>query len=315
MKRYITIDGGTTNTRISMVCDGNIVTTLKMNLGARSCGENIEEYKSALKCKIEEIIDKNQCSSSDVICVIASGMITSELGLFPLEHLVVPVGISELNAGMVETAISDVTDIPFVFIRGIKTSCENLECADMMRGEEAETIGVASENDDDCIYMLMGSHSKIIKTDENGRIVSFSTMLTGELTESVANHTILKNSVVFTDEDADIEYLKKGYEYCKKRGINETLFKTRILKNLFGESDNAVYSFFMGAILCGEIEYVLKENPKKVVVGGNKKLRETVSVLLDEYFNGKIVCLSDERVEKANAMGMVKIFEYDKNIG
>lgn len=309
MKRYITIDGGTTNTRISMVCDGEIIDTIKFNLGARSCAEDVEQYKRVLRSKLEEILKNNGCNFDDVICIIASGMITSELGLFPLPHMVTPVGIKELNRGMHRVILSEIADIPFVFIRGVKTPCDILENADMMRGEEAEIIGISS-NDGECIYMLMGSHSKIIKTDSSGRIVSFCTMLSGELTESVVNHTILKNSVSFTNDDVNIEYLKKGYEYCRNRGINETLFKTRILKNIFNESKNAVYSFFMGAILCGDIEYVLRENPKKVVVGGNKKLKETVSALLKEYFNGKTICLSDEAVEKSNALGMVKIFEY-----
>ena len=35
MAVYITIDGGTTNTRISLVCDSEIKDTVKLNIGAR----------------------------------------------------------------------------------------------------------------------------------------------------------------------------------------------------------------------------------------------------------------------------------------
>ena len=36
MKRYISIDGGTSTTRISLVCDGSVTDTVKLSYGARS---------------------------------------------------------------------------------------------------------------------------------------------------------------------------------------------------------------------------------------------------------------------------------------
>ena len=45
MSNYITVDGGTTNTRISLVVNGNIVDTIKYNVGA---GKSIEN-KNILK--------------------------------------------------------------------------------------------------------------------------------------------------------------------------------------------------------------------------------------------------------------------------
>ena len=309
MKKYIAIDGGTTNTRIMLICDGKICDVRKMSMGARSSGDDMSSYKMSLRAAIAELLDANDVTSGEVECIIASGMITSELGLYPVPHIVTPAGVKELHDTMCRTEIPDVSDIPFAFIRGVRTACDSLENADMMRGEEAEIMGLDS-GDGACMYMLMGSHSKIIETDGEGRITAFCTMLTGELAESTANNTILKNSVVFRDTAVDPEFLKKGYLYCRDSGINETLFKTRILKNIFGGSDSAVYSFFMGAMLCGEIEYVIRKNPPKVIVGGNKKLRETVAVLLKEYFGGETLCLSDEAVERSNAAGMVRIFEF-----
>ena len=181
--------------------------------------------------------------------------------------------------------------------------------SDMMRGEEAELMGIASERDGECIYMLMGSHTKIIETDKEGRITSFCTMLTGELTESVVNNTILKNSVSFENTELQCDYLKKGYEYCKERGVNEALFKVRILRNLFSATESEVYSFFMGVILCGDIEYVMRKKTKKVVVGGNKKLRKAISMLLEACYDGKTICLSDKEVEESVSAGLIKIYE------
>lgn len=305
MRNYITIDAGTTNTRISIVSDGNIVDTLKV-----SSANDIESYKTAVRNKINEILEKNTYKEDDIIRILATGtMITSELGIYPLEHTVVPVNIQKLKRESREVLIPEISNIPFVVVRGVKTECDALESADMMRGEESELMGIISEGDEKCVYMLMGSHSKIVKTDDNGNIVDICTMLTGELAEAVSKNTILKHSVFFEGSVLDKEYIKKGYNYCREKGINETLFKVRILKNIFNQTNSQVYSFFMGAILCGEVEYVLNSKVKKIVIGGNKYLKEAVAMLLEEYMDGKIECLSKEEVDASVSAGLVKIFE------
>ena len=48
MKNYITIDGGTTNTRISLIIDGRAVETIKLSLGARSGIDNNDALKKAI---------------------------------------------------------------------------------------------------------------------------------------------------------------------------------------------------------------------------------------------------------------------------
>lgn len=306
MKSYITIDGGTTNTRISIVSDGKIVDTLKV------IGINDKAgYKETVKEKIKELLKMNAYREADIIRILATGtMATSELGLYPLEHLVVPVNIEKLKKESCEVLLSEISDIPFVFIRGVKTMCDSLENADMMRGEEAEIMGIMSPDDEECMYMLMGTHTKIVKTDDEGHIVDVCTMLTGEMLEAISRDTILKHAIRFDESVLDREYIKRGYMYCKEKGMNEALFKVRILKNIFQATDSRIYSFFIGAVLCGEVEYVLNSNVKRIVIGGNKYLKEAVAMLLDEYMNGQVVCLSNEIVDSSVSAGLVKIFEY-----
>ena len=306
MKSYITLDGGTTNTRISIVSDGKIVDTLKI-----SSVNNKVSYKKVIKEKIKELLKKNAYKEYDIIRILASGtMATSEFGLYPLEHLVVPVNIEKLKKESCEVLLPEISNIPFVIIRGVKTTCDSLENADMMRGEEAEIMGIMSSDDKECMYILMGTHTKIVKIDEKGNIVDICSMLSGELIEAVSKNTILVHSLEFEKSVLDREYIKKGYRYCKEKGINESLFKVRILKNIFHETDSKVYSFFIGAILCGEVEYVLNSNVKKIVIGGNKYLKEAIAMLLEEYMNGQVVCLSNEIVDSSVSLGLVRIFEF-----
>ena len=49
MFNYITIDGGTTNTRISLVVKNDVVDTVKSHIGARNGIDGKEEYKQTLK--------------------------------------------------------------------------------------------------------------------------------------------------------------------------------------------------------------------------------------------------------------------------
>ena len=53
MKNYITIDGGTTNTKISIVSDGRIIDTLKTRSNS-----DTENYKIIVKDTINELLKK-----------------------------------------------------------------------------------------------------------------------------------------------------------------------------------------------------------------------------------------------------------------
>lgn len=88
-------------------------------------------------------------------------------------HITAPAGIKELHSGMVKADMDEITAIPFYFIRGVRTDC------DMIRGEETEIVGI--NNGQRKVYILPGTHSKIMRTDEYGRITNIKTMLTGEM--------------------------------------------------------------------------------------------------------------------------------------
>ena len=57
MANYISIDGGTTNTRISLVTDGKIIATKKYNIGAGAGLEGKETLKSSIARGILEILN------------------------------------------------------------------------------------------------------------------------------------------------------------------------------------------------------------------------------------------------------------------
>ena len=308
MRTYITIDGGTTSTRVNLFKNGGILDTVKLNIGARIAIEDRRKYISSIKNAVSEIIFRNK--ADNVERILASGMITSEFGLCNLPHIKTPAGIDKLHEAMHEITIEEISDIPIVFMRGVKTDNKDFCDFDMMRGEETELMGIMHEKYGRCIYVLPGSHSKIIKTNNEGQIVSFSTMLTGEMIASLSQYTILKDSVDLSVNKINREYLLKGYEFAKTAGINNALFKVRILKNNFNCSKEETYGFFIGIILCDEISNILKADVETVVIGGKEQIKKAISLILREKTDKNIIEIDEKTVELSTSVGMVKIYEH-----
>jgi len=312
MTNYITIDGGTTNTRISLVRDFNVIDTVKYSVGAASESKESGKLKTAVKEGIEILLERNNMSSDKIERVLASGMITSEYGLCQLEHLTVPCGKDELARAMHETILDDISEIPFVFARGVKTQGDSFESIDMMRGEETELMGISETFEPECLYVLPGSHSKLVLTDSSGRILDFKTELTGELIAAVSGNTILRNSVNLSLPCDSEEYLVKGFEYARENGINAALFKVRILDKMMNCSKAETLSFFIGAALSAEVENIIASDAKRVVICGKKELKIPTAVLVTAFSDKEVETVDEIITENASAFGVIRLYEHKK---
>ena len=98
-------------------------------------------------------------------------------------------------------------------------------------------------------------------------------------------------------------------DYAKKEGMNKALFKVRILKNLFGGKKDETYSFFLGAVLSGEIEGALKSNAKTIAIGGKAQIKIAMAEIFEKRSDKKVVLLSEDEVISSTALGAIKIYE------
>lgn len=315
MPNYITVDGGTTNTRISLVQNGKITDVLKFAVGASKGIEDSGILKTTIRCGIEDILKKNNLKGTDICQILMSGMLISEYGIFYLEHTAAPAGLEELHDASKQVVLNEISDIPITFLCGVKKVGSNFEDTDLMRGEETELMGLCKRPLPESVYILPGSHSKAVLTDDRGKMTDFSTFLTGEMIFALAKNTILKSAVDLTGSELNVEYLFKGYDFAEEHGINGALFKVRILKNVFGKNADEVYGFFVGAVLHGEVSQILKLNVKRIIIGGQKQLKKALYMLIKAKFDGEITLVSDKGAEDAPALGMIKIFEYKKTKG
>ena len=104
--------------------------------------------------------------------------------------------------------------------------------------------------------------------------------------------------------------LRAGYLYASERGINEALFKVRILKNVFGKTKEELYSFFLGAILSSEIDAILRRGTARVVIGGREQIKRATGILLSALTDAEIVTLDENEVNASVTTGQIRIYEY-----
>ena len=312
MTRYITIDGGTTNTRVFLVEGSEVVDSVKLPIGTRASIDDKDALPRGIKAAIDAILGGHSLRDSDITAIIASGMITSEYGLCPLEHISSPAGIAELKATMHKTCIPEISSIPVYFIRGVKQIASSAVDTDMMRGEETELMGAYSEEYGDAVYVFPGSHSKVIMVSADSRIEAFSTHMTGEMIYALSQHTILKGSVDLSTSDLDADALVLGFEAAERYGVNRAMFKTRVMDVLFDASRVSTYSYFLGVVLCDEVSDILSYDVSTVVIGGREQIKRATAELIRRKSGKRVIELSEREVASSVALGAVKIFEYQK---
>lgn len=308
MKYYLTIDGGTTNTRVSLLLEKSLLGCEKIPLGAKDCQEGTEPLKTEIEGRIDKLCLQNNLNIKDITAIIASGMITSEYGICPISHLCAPVGIYDLHKG-IKRVDNSFFNLPCYFIPGVKIESDDPLLSDMMRGEETEIMGISDRGDE--VYLLPGSHSKQIYVDKDGKICKFSTMLTGEMIFALAGSTILSSAINLDCHEIDEKYLLYGFDAAGELGINAALFKVRILKNLYKLGELECYSFFMGIVLSDEVFALKKSGITRAVIGGKAELREPMASLLKSRSEIEVKTISDEESALATAIGAIKIYEYE----
>lgn len=305
---YITLDGGTTNTRINLF-DGTVIDSIKINMGARlGLTDKIGLY-NGIKEAIRELLVRNNLSEKDIEHIIASGMITSEGGLLKVDHVPAPAGLKELNKGIKVTQIPEITDIPFAFVPGVRMYGKTYADTDVMRGEETELYGINElmHIEGEAAYILPGSHSKLIFTDENERICDFFSALTGEMIASLSSGTILSANIDLKNARVN-GMLFEGYGYALEHGINKALFKVRILSNFMNGTVDDAYSFFLGIVLADEVEAVKKSKAQNVYIAGRAQIKEAEALLLKRFTDKNVFLVPDEFAEIATSVGMVEVY-------
>jgi 2-dehydro-3-deoxygalactonokinase len=184
--------------------------------------------------------------------IIASGMIGSRQGWFEAPYVSCPAGLAELAdnlSSIITSRGKKIWFVPGVMRRAVDNT------PDVMRGEETQIFGSVQNNSDRCSFILPGTHSKWALV-EKGRIVWFTTFITGEIFGVLCNHSIL-GKLMEEDQHDDAAFLK-GLECADRamtarQGILNKLFSVRSL-GLFGElRPTGLKSYLSGMLIGAEV--------------------------------------------------------------
>lgn len=316
MKKYlITIDGGTTNTRVALWKENReFLTAVKSEVGVKDTardGTNAR-LKNAVKSMLEEILQRNGLAYDEVEAVYACGMLTSNVGLWEVPHLTAPAGLDDFALGVKEILIREICPLPICFIPGMKNfsgkvSLDNLEKMDIMRGEETETAALMELcPQGEALYVLPGSHTKFVSVDKDCKMTGCLTSLAGELLALLTRDSILADAVKreFVTGAYDRDMLLAGARQTWETGLSRAAFLTRIVSQFVTDDQPSCASYLLGAVMAADILAVKTSKAltvtadTKVVIAGKEPLRGALKELFmeDGMFREVTVFQGDENV-------------------
>ena len=257
----LVIDGGTTNLRVALLNEeGIVMAASKKEAGVSHTaidGHN-GRLKEAVGDAIKELMAEYHLCPADIARCVAYGMITSREGLVEIPHLTAPADAPALRRGMVRKSFPEIAPFPIAFIPGVKNNVDaalldSFASMDMMRGEETEAVGLWSllRPTGPGVFVLPGSHNKLIKMGEDGQILGCRTVMSGELLSALTRHTLLAGSVgqsFATLETYDREMALRGYHEAEASGLGRAAFAGRILSTLYQQPPDKVASYLLGAV-------------------------------------------------------------------
>ena len=316
MNEYlITLDGGTTNTRAYLWNEkGEILRMAKEEVGVRNTaidGHN-GRLKQGIKVCLEQLLAEEDILYENVRLIVASGMLSSDVGITEVPHLVAPVTVEDFISGAVKTVLPEICPLPIYIVPGMKNSStpreEAFEAMDIMRGEETESIPLIKNfgKGEPLLLVLPGSHNKFIAVDANGAITGCLTTISGELLDCITTGTILANATGkrFVSEDGyNKEMLLKGSRNALKTGLNRACFSGRILNLFFSVSQMDIANYLLGVVYGEDLRSVLGSTalklPKGVrtVIAGKKILCNAIAdIMSDSKEFGEIVVVPETNI-------------------
>lgn len=282
----LSIDGGTTNTRLVLVRDGELLASEKCGLGARNAVlDQSLSYAEVLTEKLRAFLAKTQIMPQ---LAVASGMICSEAGLAATPYIQPPASADKLAEHAVKFTLPQLPELPLWLVSGMRTlgRTDDPTETDIMRGEETELLGLCGKIGDmsRAVILLPGSHLKTVFLNADGVAGDFRTSLSGELLRAVAENTILREKLMGVyPKMPDRDRLLAGCTCAAERGVNEALFKVRIRQKFCTDTSEQLFSFLLGAVLCADVERLRKDGRgRRVLVGGSNPLRFAYAFLLRE---------------------------------
>lgn len=109
----VVIDSGTTNSRVRLLREGTVIGAASVQVGVvdtTKTGSNAA-LKQGVRQAFDQALRDGEVSVGEIPYALGFGMITSELGVVEIPHLVAPVGIQDLSVDVEGRIIGSVTTL------------------------------------------------------------------------------------------------------------------------------------------------------------------------------------------------------------
>jgi 2-dehydro-3-deoxygalactonokinase len=176
---FLLIDWGTSSFRVwAVASDGRVAAERRSSEGMKSCTK--ADFPRVLEAHLAAMKVPEQ------VPLMICGMVGAREGWHEAGYLPVPTLLSDI----VGSAVS----VPFHGrdLRILPGLCQAAGAPNVMRGEETQLLGVAT--DAEGLACLPGTHSKWVRLGAN-RIEAFESYMTGEVFSLFVKHSILASSL------------------------------------------------------------------------------------------------------------------------
>lgn len=335
---WIALDGGTTNTRATLVQDDQIIDTVGESVGVRDSVQNQRSPVLDAVANCLKTLKERHSISADQVEVVASGMLGSDAGLMNVPHVLALASANQVADSAVEWFDESVWSKPVRIFPGVRTGpdlnqsnlLEQSLAEDIMRGEETQVWGlwqmllkdrpeVVSQP---WVLIWPGSHTKMIGMDAQGSILGSYTTLAGELFAALKSATLLRRSVT---ESGELEYSDEIVDLAAKtvweQGLVRAAFWTRVA-DVRGSLDASQRSAWLSSAVIGADVDALSKHPwvagnagVRIMIGGDKVRQSLYSRLLRQRLNCQIEVLESKYCEQAAAVGAVYLAKIRRQSG
>ena len=244
----ISVDWGTSAFRARLAAaDGAVLDAVEAEVGA--IGLATGAHEAFLEARIGGWMRR-----FPRLPVMLSGMVGSRQGWVEAPYVPCPAGAAEIAAAMAivpATQLARAAVVPGLSVRDPRGA------PDVMRGEETQILGtVVANGRGDGLFVLPGTHSKWARV-EAGRIVDFTTFMTGEIFATLKDHTLLGRLMAPPDKtdaasaaDAFARGLAAAAALERPGDLLHAIFMTRTL-GLFNEAPAHAPAEYLSGVLIG----------------------------------------------------------------
>lgn len=268
---FIGIDWGTTNRRTYVIADGRVEHSEQDNHGTTAmCRDQFKSEIASIRTRLGDLP------------VLMAGMVGSSIGWRNAPYVRCPAGINDLAAQLLWC------DPRTAIIPGLSLLDDGR--ADVMRGEEVQLLGaiVSGLVPPDALMIQPGTHCKWVEAAD-GRIVRFTTAMTGELFALLRSHGLLAPQL-----QADVvmgSAFAAGVEEGRKRDLGASLFGIRASGLLGLRDDDGAASYASGMLIGSDVAARLAVLPSTVYILADSMLGSLYAHAV--VANGGTACFID----------------------